>query len=178
MSGPWCRRWLVLALCGVVAPAAVTRGDDGQAARRVVEEPEVRVCHREVPWSPGRVGRAGPAGASFFEPWTVATMDVRKPLTIGATEIDPGCYAWVCSEDENGGPVMELRRLRLPAGTLPDPEDVRLQVGESLFRMPLVFDTARGTSPHLTMELSIGENGLRLKTRYGDGEAETTFQRR
>lgn len=105
-------------------------------------------------------------------------MDVRRPLSIGETDLQPGCYAWLCTHDEDGHAVLELTRLPLPEGALPDPEDVRPMTDRSLLRMPLEFDTSEGTSPHLTIELVPTKRGLRLKTRYGDGEAETTLVRR
>ncbi len=177
--------WSALAPPGVVmfavllVLAAMAQADDGaQAGLRVVEKPEVRICYRKVPWSPPRVGKPGPAGATSVEPWAAATMDVRKPLTIGQTDLEPGCYAWVCTHDEHGHQVLELRQLQLPDGTLPDPEDVHPLSGQSLFFMPLRFDTSQGTTPHLTIELSPGKKGWRLRTRYGEGEAETILRKR
>jgi hypothetical protein len=171
----WAQPGMML-LAGVLVLVTPARADEGaRSARRVVEQPEVRVCYRERPWPARRVGQSDPPGLGS---WAAATMDVRKPLAIGGIELDPGCYAWVCTHDEDGQPVLELRRLRLPVGTLHDPKNVHPLRGRGLFRMPLRFDTSRGTTPHLTLELSPGRDGLRLKARYGDGEAQTTLRRR
>jgi len=169
-----------LAAAVVIAAAAslAVADETGHAKRCVIEDPGVRVCYREVPSSADQIGAKPGPTTGGAKPWLVATIDVRQPLSIGATDLEPGCYAWICTVDEGGLPVLDLRRLPLPKGALPDPEDVLVPSGETLFRMPLQFDTSRGTTPHLTIELSPGREGLGLRVRYGDGEASTALRAR
>jgi hypothetical protein len=111
-------------------------------------------------------------GDSFYNlrAWPFARLETQTPLTLEGTDIPPGNYALLFHPNtpEDRGMALEVRKIR--KGEFLEPGNVMTKApeGETLWRAPVRFDTAEGTSPSLKIEMTPGKGGFQLKVQYGD----------
>jgi hypothetical protein len=155
-------------------PATTPAGDE--TPRPVIlektEAPGTTVFYLSLPWGPKTfeaMERPG-EGPESQRTWPFGRLETEKPLSLEGTRIPPGNYALLFhpNDSTNQGTSFELRRV--PAGEFLKEGTTETPVpeGETIWREPVRFDTAAGTSPNLRIQLMPGKHGFQMRVQYGD----------
>jgi hypothetical protein len=132
----------------------------------------VTVHYLKIPWGPNTFAAMQKGGDSFYarRTWPFARLELRAPVTLEGTRIPAGNYALVLHPNtpDNQGMSLEVRKIKLPEFLEPGNVMTPTPSGESLWKGPVQFDLAAGTSPHLTINLALGKGGVALIVQYGD----------
>lgn len=154
--------------------------DQPAAAIQTVGSDSFTVHYLSIPWGPNTFAAMETPGDSFYNlrDWPFARLELKGPVTLEGSSIPAGNYALVFHPNtpKNEGMSLELRRLKAAAEFL-EPGNAFTPVpdGESIWRGPVRFDTARGTSPHLTIKLAPRKEGVSLIVNYGDRQLVKDF---
>jgi hypothetical protein len=136
------------------------------------EAPGATVFFLNIPWGPQTFAMMERPGDSFYNLriWPFARLETQKPLTLEGTAVAPGNYALLFHPNTPDDKGMSLEMREIPGGEFLAPGNVmtKAPVGETIWRAPVRFDTAEGTTPALKIEILPGKSGFQLKVRYGD----------
>jgi hypothetical protein len=178
---------LLLAL--VVAQAApAASGASGQEpeARPAItihktEGPDASVSWLNIPWGPETFASMERPADGFYNrrSWPFARLESKRALRLDGTEIPAGNYALVFHPNDaaNEGMSLEVRRISVPEFLQEGNVMTRTPEGETVWRAPVRFDTAAGTSPALKIDVVPEKGGFQLKVQYGDRWTSKEFLR-
>jgi hypothetical protein len=137
-----------------------------------VEAPGAQVFFLGIPWGPQTFAMMERPGDSFYNrrAWPFARLETQKPLTLDGTNLPPGNYALLFHPSTLEEKSMSLEVRQIAMGEFLEPGNVMTKApeGETLWRAPVRFDTAAGTSPSLKIEVLPGKSSFQLKVQYGD----------
>jgi hypothetical protein len=159
------------------APAVA---DQKPLALETIEVNGLKVRYRRIPCrpaaSPDAAAAAVPDGR---HPWLIALLQLADPVTLEGARMEAGDYALVCHPGGRAAqvPTVEIRSIRIPELIPDDPMVLGPFEGETLYRAPVQFDLARGTTPHLTIRLTLRRGRVTLDVRYGDWAVVKEFRR-
>lgn len=157
-------RAMTLALLSEPASSPADRKPEPPVA--TVETAGVRVRYAPLP-SP-----VDPAA-----PWPLGRLETTVTLHLDGRAIEPGHYALVCHPGADHGEAT-VAFVRLEPSQWLRLEDLRrLPQGDPLFRAPVRFDVAAGTTPRLIVSLSPGKRRITLTARYGNAKVVREFTR-
>jgi hypothetical protein len=132
----------------------------------------VTVHYLKIPWGPNTFAAMQKGGDSFYarRTWPFARLELRGPVSMEGTRIPAGNYALVFHPNtpDDQGMSLEVRKIKVPEFLEPGNVMTPTPDGESLWRGPVHFDLAQGTTPHLQIELAPGKGGVSLTVQYGD----------
>jgi hypothetical protein len=132
----------------------------------------VTVHYLKIPWGPNSFAAMQKGGDSFYarRTWPFARLELKAPVTLEGKKIPAGNYALVLHPNtpDNQGMSLEVRKIKLPEFLEPGNVMTPTPSGESLWKGPVQFDLAAGTTPHLTINLALGKGGVSLIVQYGD----------
>jgi hypothetical protein len=132
----------------------------------------VTVHYLKIPWGPNTFAAMQKGGDSFYarRTWPFARLELRAPVTLEGKTIPAGNYALVLHPNtpDDRGMSLEVLRLKLPEFLEEGNVMTPTPSGESLWKGPVRFDLAAGTTPHLTINLALGKGGVSLIVQYGD----------
>lgn len=137
-----------------------------------VSSDRLKVNYLNIPWGPNTFAAMERPGDSFYNrrDWPFARLELNGPVTLEGSSILPGNYALVFHPNtpDDQGMSLELRRIKVPEFLEPGNAFTPTPDGESVWRGPIRFDTARGSSPHLKIELAPRKDGVSLIVNYGN----------
>jgi len=169
---------LLLALAQAAAPPPA-EGQRPALTIHTADAPGARVFYLNIPWGPETFATMARPADSFYNlrTWPFARLEAQKPLTFQGVPLPPGNYALLFHPNtpDDKGMSLELRKVR--PGEFLEPGNVmaRPPEGETIWRAPVRFDTAAGTSPDLKIDVLPGKGGFQLKVQYGDHWTTTDF---
>ena len=165
---------LALALAqGAASPQpAASEPREAPVAIQKLEAPGAQVFYLSIPWGPETFATMERPGDGFYNrrAWPFARMETQKPLTLDGTFLPPGNYALLFHPATLEERTMSLEVRRIAMGEFLEPGNVMTKApeGETLWRAPVRFDTAAGTSPSLKIDVLPGKASFQLKFQYGD----------
>jgi len=165
---------LALALAqGAASPQpAASEPREAPGAIQKLEAPGAQVFYLSIPWGPETFATMERPGDGFYNrrAWPFARMETQKPLTLDGTILPPGNYALLFHPATLEERTMSLEVRRIARGEFLEPGNVMTKApeGETLWRAPVRFDTAAGTSPSLKIEVLPDKGSFQLKVQYGD----------
>ncbi len=109
-------------------------------------------------------------------PWPLGRLETTVTLHLDGRTIEPGHYALVCHPGADHSQA-HLAFVRLQPSQWLGSDLWRLPQGDPLFRAPVRFDVAAGTSPRLVVSLSPGKRRITLTARYGNARVVREFTR-
>lgn len=145
-----------------------------------VSSERLNVHYLTIPWGPNTFAAMESPGDSFYNrrDWPFARLELKGAVTLEGSSIPAGNYALVFHPNtpKDEGMSLELRRIRIPEFLEPGNAFTPTPDGESIWRGPIRFDTARGTSPHLKIELAPRKDGVSLIVNYGNRQLVKDFE--
>lgn len=145
------------------------------------EGPDAEVFFLSIPWGPNTFAAMERPGESFYNrrSWPFARLQTKTPLKLDGIEIPAGNHALVFHPNtpDDAGMSLEVRRIEVPEFLEEGNALTRTPEGETVWRAPVRFDTAAGTTPALKVEILPEAGGFRLKVQYGDRWTSKEFLR-
>jgi hypothetical protein len=165
---------LVLAvLAQAAAPAPAEPKRPAIAIQSATSGP-VSVFYLDIPWGPNTFAAMEKPGEGFYNrrAWPFARLQTKAPFTLEGKPVPAGNYALLFhpSTPEDKTMSLEVRKIAVPefleAGNVMAPAPP----GETVMRVPIVFETVPETTPTLRLEVAPAKDATAttLTVRYGD----------
>lgn len=157
---------LLTSLALVSAQERSAAPEKEEAAVQTAKARGLQLRYAPIPWNP-----------DARSAWPLGRLQTSVPLRIDGKTLEPGHYALVCHPGHDHE-TASLEVVRLQASQWLDPKELRrIPQGDSVYRAPVRFDPAAGTTPHLTITLTPRKGGVTLTARYGNSKIVRDFQR-
>jgi len=172
----------------LLAQAAPPPGDtappsEGQPKITIhkAEGPDAEVFYLSIPWGPNTFAAMQSPGNGFYNrrSWPFARLATKTALKLDGVEIPAGNHALVFhpNTSDDAGMSLEVRQIDVAEFLEEGNAMTRTPEGETVWRAPVRFDTAAGTTPALKIEILPEAGGFRLKVQYGDRWTSKEFLR-
>jgi hypothetical protein len=173
----------LLLLPAAPAPDDAAAPTDGRPSISIhkSETPDAEVFYLSIPWGPNTFAAMENPGESFYNrrSWPFARLMTKTAFKLDGVEIPAGNNALVFHPNtpDDAGMSLEVRRIEVPEFLEEGNAMTRTPEGQTIWRAPVRFDTAAGTTPALKVEILPEPGGFRLKVQYGDRWTSKEFRR-